>query len=176
MAGILGITFIGSVTTRVTLNKWSAGGGDSSLNSKVGVGDVKDISSQAGEAAGKLAAASYSSGVDMAVHRCRDTYCRCRRHRSDCSSEASDEVESRGIRNSSGGLSIMPQPADVLVPGLATLREETVGHSSVVLAFIDGRVDTDHPSLAGAAIRAVDSGAPVGPAEGQTADQRHVRG
>lgn len=64
----------------------------------------------------------------------------------------------------------MPQPADVLVPGLATLREETVGHSTVVLAFIDGRVDTDHPSLAGAAIRAVDSGAPVGPAEGQTAD------
>lgn len=66
VAGILGITFIGSVTTRVTLNKWSAGGGDSSLNSKVGVGDVKDISSQAGEVAGKLAAASYSSGVDMA--------------------------------------------------------------------------------------------------------------
>lgn len=66
VAGILGITFIGSLTTRVALNEWSAGGGDPSLDPLVGVGDVKDITAQAGDAAGQLAAASYASGVDAA--------------------------------------------------------------------------------------------------------------
>lgn len=66
VAGILGITFIGSLTTRVALNEWAAGGGDPSLDPLVGVGDVKDITAQAGDAAGQLAAASYASGVDAA--------------------------------------------------------------------------------------------------------------
>ena len=66
VAGILGITFIGSLTTRVALDQWEAGGGDSSLNGLVGVGDVKDITAQAGEAAGQLAGLSYASGVDAA--------------------------------------------------------------------------------------------------------------
>lgn len=66
VAGILGITFIGSLTTRVAINQWIAGGGDPTLEPLVGVGDVKDITAQAGDAAGQLAAAAYSSGVDMA--------------------------------------------------------------------------------------------------------------
>lgn len=66
VAGILGITFIGSLTTRVAIDQWTAGGGDPSLEPLVGVGDVKDITAQAGDAAGQLAAAAYSSGVDMA--------------------------------------------------------------------------------------------------------------
>jgi sugar phosphate permease len=66
VAGILGITFIGSLTTRVALDQWAAGGGDPSLDALVGVGDVKDITAQAGDAAGQLAALSYSSGVDVA--------------------------------------------------------------------------------------------------------------
>lgn len=66
VAGILGITFIGSLTTRVALDQWAAGGGDASLDPLVGVGDVKDITAQAGDAAGQLAALSYSSGVDVA--------------------------------------------------------------------------------------------------------------
>lgn len=66
VAGILGITIMGSLTTRVALDQWAAGGGDPSLDPLVGVGDVKDITAQAGDAAGQLAAMSYSSGVDMA--------------------------------------------------------------------------------------------------------------
>jgi EmrB/QacA subfamily drug resistance transporter len=66
VAAILGITVIGSITTRVALNQWAAGGGDPALDPLVGVGDVKDITAQAGDAAGQLAALSYSSGVDMA--------------------------------------------------------------------------------------------------------------
>jgi len=66
VAGILGITFIGSLTTRVALDQWAAGGGDPSLDPLVGVGDVNDITAQAGDAAGQLAALSYASGVDTA--------------------------------------------------------------------------------------------------------------
>jgi EmrB/QacA subfamily drug resistance transporter len=66
VAGILGITFIGSLTTRVALDQWAAGGGDPSLDPLVGVGDVKDVTAQAGDAAGQLAGLAYSSGVDMA--------------------------------------------------------------------------------------------------------------
>lgn len=64
----------------------------------------------------------------------------------------------------------MTQPSHVDVPGLAGLREQTLGHPSVVVAVVDGRIDAGQPSLAGAAIRVVDSGAPVGPPEGRTAD------
>jgi len=66
VAGIVGITFIGSLTTRVALDQWAAGGGDASLDSMVGVGDVADVTTQAGAAAGQLAGLSYSSGVDVA--------------------------------------------------------------------------------------------------------------
>ncbi len=66
VAGILGITIFGSLTTRVALDKWASGGGDPSLDALVGVGDVKDITAQAGDAAGQLAGLSYSSGVDLA--------------------------------------------------------------------------------------------------------------
>lgn len=64
----------------------------------------------------------------------------------------------------------MTQPAHVDVPGLPGLRTQTLGHPSVVVAIVDGRIDTSHPSLVGAHMRAVDSGAPVGPPEGRTAD------
>lgn len=64
----------------------------------------------------------------------------------------------------------MTQPSHVDVPGLAGLRELTLGHPSVVVAVVDGRIDTSQPSLAGASFRVVDSGAPVGPPEGRTAD------
>lgn len=64
----------------------------------------------------------------------------------------------------------MTQPADVPVPGLAELRAQTLGDASVVVAIVDGRIDTSQPSLAGASIRFVDSGAPLGPPEGRTAD------
>jgi cyanobactin maturation PatA/PatG family protease len=64
----------------------------------------------------------------------------------------------------------MTQPSHVDVPGLAGLREQTLGHPLVVVAIVDGRIDTSQPSLAGAAIRVVDSGAPTGPPEGRTAD------
>ena len=66
IAGILGITVIGSLTTRRALDLWAAGGGKSSLDPLVGVGDVSQITSKAGDAAGQLAAVSYSSGVDLA--------------------------------------------------------------------------------------------------------------
>lgn len=66
VAGILGITLIGSLTTRRALDVWAEGGGDPSLDPLVGVGDVKDIAAQAGDAAGQLAATAYSSGVDVA--------------------------------------------------------------------------------------------------------------
>lgn len=64
----------------------------------------------------------------------------------------------------------MTQPSHVDVPGLAGLREQTLGHPSVVVAIVDGRIDTHQPSLAGASIRVIDSGAPAGPPEGPTAD------
>ncbi len=64
----------------------------------------------------------------------------------------------------------MTQPSHVDVTGLAGLREQTLGHPSVVVAVVDGRIDSNQPSLAGAAIRLVDSGAPGGPPEGRTAD------
>ena len=64
----------------------------------------------------------------------------------------------------------MTQPSHVDVPGLAGLREQTLGHPSVVVAIVDGRIDAGQSSLAGASIRVIDSGAPVGPAEGRTAD------
>jgi len=64
----------------------------------------------------------------------------------------------------------MTQPASLPVPGLAELRAQTLGDPSVVVAIIDGRIDTAQASLAGAQMRIVDSGAPVGPAVGRTAD------
>lgn len=64
----------------------------------------------------------------------------------------------------------MTQPADVPVPGLAELRMQTLGDASVVVAIVDGRIDTSQPSLAGASIRVVESGAPLGPPKGRTAD------
>ena len=64
----------------------------------------------------------------------------------------------------------MTQPADLPVPGLAELRARTLGEPSVVVAVIDGRIDTSHGAIAGARFRIVDSGAPVGPPEGRTAD------
>ena len=56
----------------------------------------------------------------------------------------------------------MTQPSHVDVPGLPGLREQTLGHPSVVVAIVDGRIDTGHPSLAGAHVRVGESGAPVG--------------
>ena len=64
----------------------------------------------------------------------------------------------------------MPQPVDVAVPGLAELRSLTLGDRSVVVAIIDGRIDTSQSSLAAAPIRLIDGGAPTGPAEGPTSD------
>jgi len=64
----------------------------------------------------------------------------------------------------------MTQPADVPVPGLPELRAQTLGEPSVVVAIVDGRIDMAQESLAGAHLRVIDSGAPVGPAEGRTAD------
>lgn len=64
----------------------------------------------------------------------------------------------------------MTQPAHVDIAGLAQLRAQTIGHPSVVVAIVDGRLDTTQPSLAGARVRVINSGAPVGPAEGRTAD------
>ena len=64
----------------------------------------------------------------------------------------------------------MTQPASLPVPGLAELRAQTLGDPSVVVAIIDGRIDMAQASLAGAHMRIVDSGAPVGPAVGRTAD------
>jgi MFS transporter, DHA2 family, methylenomycin A resistance protein len=66
VSAILGITFIGSLTTRIAIDQWEAGGGQASLNPLVGVGDIKQITSQAGDAAAQLAATAYSSGVDVA--------------------------------------------------------------------------------------------------------------
>lgn len=64
----------------------------------------------------------------------------------------------------------MTQPGKVNVLGLAELREQTLGDPSVVVAIVDGRVDLSQPSLIGARVRVVDSGAPTGPPEGPTAD------
>lgn len=66
VAGILGVTLIGSITTRVAIDHWSDAGGSSTLNSLIGVGDVKNVTAQAGDAAGQLAATAYSSGVEVA--------------------------------------------------------------------------------------------------------------
>jgi len=64
----------------------------------------------------------------------------------------------------------MRQPAHVDVPGLTWLREQTLGHPSVVVGIIDGRIDAHQWSLAGAQIRTINSGAPEGPPKGPTAD------
>lgn len=66
VAAIMGITFIGSLTTRVALDQWSAAGGDPSLDPLVGTGSVSEITAQAGASAGQLAGLAYSSGVDAA--------------------------------------------------------------------------------------------------------------
>ena len=64
----------------------------------------------------------------------------------------------------------MTQPTQVDVAGLAQLRSQTLGHPSVVVAIVDGRIDTSQESLSGASIRVANSGAPVGPPEGPTSD------
>lgn len=63
----LGITLMGGLTTSVALARWNGGGGDPSLDTLVGVGDVSGVTAQAGQIAGDLAAVSYSSGVSVTL-------------------------------------------------------------------------------------------------------------
>jgi EmrB/QacA subfamily drug resistance transporter len=65
VGGILGITVMGGVTTSVAIATWGSGGGDPSLDARVGVGEVSGVVAQAGQTAGDLAANSYASGVSV---------------------------------------------------------------------------------------------------------------
>jgi MFS family permease len=64
VGAILGITVMGGLTSSVAVFEWSNGGGDPSLDSMVGVGNLDGVASQAGQAARNLAANSYTSGVE----------------------------------------------------------------------------------------------------------------
>jgi hypothetical protein len=55
---------MGGVTTRIALLDWEKSGGDSALNSLVGVGNLDGVASKAGQAARDVAANSYSAGVN----------------------------------------------------------------------------------------------------------------
>jgi len=65
VGGILGITVMGGLATNIAVSRWSTDGGDPSLNTLVGVGDITAIGSKAGQAASDLAATSYSAGVSV---------------------------------------------------------------------------------------------------------------
>lgn len=67
-------------------------------------------------------------------------------------------------------MSAVTQPAAVDVPGLASLRDLTLGHPSVVVAIVDGWIDTSHPSLAGAHLRVIDPDTAHGHPQDRTAD------
>lgn len=64
VGSILGITVMGGLTSSVAVAKWSNSGGDSALDSLVGVGNLNEVASEAGQAARNLAANSYTSGVE----------------------------------------------------------------------------------------------------------------
>jgi MFS family permease len=64
VGSILGITVMGGLTSSVAVSKWSNGGGDPALDSLVGVGNLGEVASKAGQAARDLAANSYTSGVE----------------------------------------------------------------------------------------------------------------
>ena len=64
VGSILGITVMGGLTSSVAVAKWSNSGGDPALDSLVGVGNLNEVASEAGQVARNLAANSYTSGVE----------------------------------------------------------------------------------------------------------------